>query len=565
MPQLPDEIWLLVVQYLERQDLKSVRLVSKTLSNVSTPPLFKILTMRPNIDSSQRAASLIQCSALATMVHELHLRDESVFDEPTEITQHMKGFYDRSNDLDSDPASAVVDYAKFFRCRPALRTSERRFDARMSTHFLRDLCTPLPSLRHLSLISHESGGEYNDSHWQSEMSCRDEGFVGIKNDKLRNTFAQAQGLGVCKPRRVFSLELALSAVRDSRLQSVRLSEITYGQVTDSFNSDSSLFDCLRDAKEVTLRLESARGTARGFFGEPHLSPKGTLAFTHLMKSLQGAEAAAICLNRNEDLHCYGQHRLWRIVLQQPWKCLRSLSVDMFVCSELEFLTFLSGMHLTLKNIRMRNISICDAEEDQTQKSQNSVIRTLWLIPHVIILDKFEVWGHLGGCDTESWQTSHHEPAQSKDDKRWQVQDYVCRRQSWPFPELVSSLGYRPILESLDLPLVPARPVLDDVWSPASMGTGSSARIVGWTIRDLAKKGNPRALYERLSDDTWWWEEPLAGCGFDSDDGGDVMEAMDDDDVENDSGEDGNGMDDDDGYEYDDEDDFGPYIDDMITF
>ena len=78
MGSLPSEIWSLIVELLDRRDLRSARLVNKKLSALSTPKLFNTIFLRPTKRSFVHSVCIAESLKLSAMVLRLECVGEGL-------------------------------------------------------------------------------------------------------------------------------------------------------------------------------------------------------------------------------------------------------------------------------------------------------------------------------------------------------------------------------------------------------------------------------------------------------------------------------------------------------
>ncbi len=205
---LSNEIWLLVLDYLDRKDLRCTCLAGQSLASLAAPALFRTLVMRPNIDSLNRAWAIAEVPAFAQAVKALELHAETVFVTGREAAAFMKKFHF----LDFHPIYgstdyAKIDYHKFYTNRPELSRSELKYKNRNEGAELDCLFHHFPVLE-----SVERYFDQNRYDWNA-----------------RSTFGERYGVKPTIPNFAFSFDNVISAIKGSKVHTVLMHHLRWWQ------------------------------------------------------------------------------------------------------------------------------------------------------------------------------------------------------------------------------------------------------------------------------------------------------------------------------------------------
>ena len=412
VPKLPDELWLEIIRYSEREDLRSIRLLSKSHASLPVSRLFHTLVMRPNIDSLKRAVKVADTPALAAVVQELHLRSETLPKDVGRLGEFM--FANQFRFVD-EPQLGLVEYDKFFGKIEHLKNAERMYNSRTDEgKELTKLLTRLPALRHVQRYY-----DWNGKWWDASSSFATS--HGLRTLEGRSTFLPHNILRACA-------QSSAPQIKSLCWNNIEWSELELAMAVWRPNNVKGLLNHILKL-DVSLAL----------FGSQWSLSEEKLRLFHVFLS-QFGKAEDVTLNLNSD---GGPHHpdalfLWRGFCDSVWLHLRSIHLKNFSGSERELLNFLEWHAKTLKNLTISDITMHNEPVGEWEVL-NSVMRLIWTIPHVLSLDSFNVEGSLISCGWEHWNIPSTPLRQLSDDcVRRRLCEYACRRTSYPFPKLVDT-------------------------------------------------------------------------------------------------------------------------------
>lgn len=136
----------------------------------------------------------------------------------------------------------------------------------------------------------------------------------------------------------------------------------------------------------------------------------------------------------------GECSYWISKLNAP--SLRSLTLDNLVMEEKLLLQMFQNCS-NIKQLTINGLSLSFGDVISTQAEIPSVLRFLWKLHKTLNLDNF----HIKGIITDGWERAWiAREVPGTDNLRQHIEDFVCRKQSFPFP------GLEDICDS-DMPLV----------------------------------------------------------------------------------------------------------------
>ena len=485
MAYIPNDLWLEVINHLDRKELKTIRLAGKDVAALAVARLFRQVIIRPNVDSLKRAFSIAGLPAIAHAVQELELRAETVFHSPMEIVK-----YARENAWQDDQhISTVVDLGKFITRRGKLALAEADYRRMDEAAELARLCRQLPSL-------HTLHRRVNDGYSR---------YVG------RSSFAKSYGLFPTKYWDAFHVPSMLAACEASQIRSLRWESLHWSECQRDLARFEMSGTPLGHVRELHLVLEAKRSLPR----------RGLEEHVHALSTLLGIlpELQHLSLNLDVDLfwHDHTQQTLWQHVLQQNWKHLQSINFDKLVCTEQALLDFIARHRTSLKHVRFGGLTLCDSEEVEAPINGTSVMRALWTIPRIVALDSCILEEEIRSCGEEDWQIylsyDMERDTLSRDCNLVRLEGYMCRQYHFPFPELAEALNYEQVFAASGLRSVDLLPYSTH-WTgdlgrdnnQSDAGDHAASRISGHKYHDpvLLTREDKQKLFAACSDDTFTW-------------------------------------------------------------
>lgn len=292
------------------------------------------------------------------------------------------------------------------------------------------------------------------------------------------------------------MQSILTAARSGQIDSLACDSLPWYELED-FSRRHALFLPLGRVKKLELTFQGA-GTS--------LSPSSTRsrAFANLIHALQGIED--LTLNLDAPGNGHGGRALWGIVLRHRWQRLRKVHFHDVVTTETELLSFTAGHQAYLKDLSFSDIRLHN-HSSGAKGNPDSIIRTLWTIPFLASLKAFQVEGYVSCCGKEHWAAHRYFAPKSKDPPLLsEVQEYVCRRARFPFPQLLAPLAFGRSIDAQKLPYVQGENYRRTQTLSGILATDDNAP-------KLLSKVEKHQLLESCGGLTWMWEEEGMWCEY----------------------------------------------------
>ena len=180
------------------------------------------------------------------------------------------------------------------------------------------------------------------------------------------------------------------------------------------------FDCLE-----TLELHVDRTREYGF----------PCAFEQFLQSAQNVTHLVIASRKQLDLQLRTKNpersisKAWTTVFKQQFQKLKRLWLRFIVCTEEDLTSFLIGHRATLEELFAQDLILRNWKHRSPYLiHDNSVVRFLWVLKHILTLQDFEVHDYIANDGTECWMADQNSQSGVLYDK---IAAFVCC--AGPFP------------------------------------------------------------------------------------------------------------------------------------
>ena len=236
MSSLPGDVLLVVLSYLGRKDLKSVRLSSKLLAELASRRIYERIILRPNAASLKRALSVVANPLFAKTVKVVELRAETVFKDAANLVAFTQENHWRDQYRWYGHKSSHVDFHKYFKNRPALTAAEDIYGGMDEEVELRRLFEAMPGLESVERFQDRSQYE----------------------DPIKSTFGEQYGLNTTLRSRKFRFRGLLRALAAAPIESLKLHFLRWSDLEIGLGHQGRGLSCYASNQEARARLQGLR-------------------------------------------------------------------------------------------------------------------------------------------------------------------------------------------------------------------------------------------------------------------------------------------------------------------
>lgn len=409
MPTLPVEVIFLIVDHMDREDLKSMRLASSALKLKATQPLFKEVNLSPFADSFDRLDRLAQDASLSHHVRVFAFHSNT-FDLSYNLADYTKKVATAAYGRDCLPADLALYYERY----SGFRRLQLQFDfGDPSRTRLGDIFRKLPNITTLQNVF-DLPYPPNRRTWSTEKDMSELGYYG------RTCLLPLENGGSASAK---NLDAVIRTACDARL---KISRLRCAGLTGSYmypwgvastapllaNLQSvSLSTVLLDREEATQLFDLVAATATNI---THLA----LAFADSLDSMNIL-----------DLH----------PTQTTWPKLTNLSLSGFRGRGSNFVSFLQAH---AKTLRVLSLSDCELEFELFMPHAASwelvfhKMRSTLGLTGVSLNGYFMMqYSNLFGDAWRTWATVRTSPCTTrKESMKSRVEGYITGDGECPFPD-----------------------------------------------------------------------------------------------------------------------------------
>ncbi len=385
IPQLPQEILQIIINYLPGEDLKNVRLGGRTLALLAEPRLFQRMVLVPYIDCLEEFASMMSGNKIAHHVRFIHYDAESRWD-PCWEKYYM-------------PSPTVPDNRKvWWMISSANKLTHEHESTEIS--LLSNCFKELPSFRGLQVQDAEAYLNHVRRPMNSERSSY---FARLESRLGRILWPSplgARGRG--------SLIALLACVAsESRIEKLELRNLQVnkwdteipGYETFGDLKQPIMYQCIfRQLRSITLSFYTGylhcrfTGIHLGRILDPaleleHLTIEGIDEVTSPAIRCQDSWLRSILRGPDEEIR-----------YETIFPRLKSLTLNRIVCHEPELVTLVRNHEGTLQSLCLANITLVKAEDDD---SIPCLVRSLSAI-RACKIPLVELFGRFTNRGTQWW-------------------------------------------------------------------------------------------------------------------------------------------------------------------
>lgn len=404
IPHLPDEIHLLIGQFVHQDDLPSYRLASKLLHSIGTAELFGTLTFHYSTTSLAHLASISNSEHLRKHVKTV-IWDVNLWRIPNvrDLVEWETYFYQKATSLRTWYDSALAE-AHASRLE-LLAQNRKEWEA-----YLDKMDDEKTARRDPSLLG--TLGRFYNLHTihvvHGQLVTAHRGVKKVGDDEAHSaSVAQPVALGRGEGMKNFGSHVgeealdSLVKIQTLQLTKLKLTRIRY---TNFVSWPWNHFENLKSLDiKITVRADNDDGGLYGVVFSPRFFHQGKLHF-YLSRLLLQLECIKI------DMDCGYEET--NITLRQPcaniedafgistiWPRLRKLSLCHFFATPETLISLLTRHRGTLRGLQLRNITLTSGLEEtpSSSKPDNSGDDSASLVVSVRERGWPEILRHLAVC------------------------------------------------------------------------------------------------------------------------------------------------------------------------